>query len=97
MHRRSRSADGSATSELGELRQRGFNRLYQNGKIVEFSSPESLLELDFSQPLFILIDRIVVSRRRGAGCGRAETGYRESGEVVFEVVPRATDDPPECQ
>ena len=46
---------------LGELRQRGFNRLYQNGNIVEFSTPESLLELDFSQPIFVLIDRIVVS------------------------------------
>ena len=78
---------------LGELRQRGFNRLYQNGKIVEFSAPESLLELDFSQPLFILIDRIVVSPdARARIVDAAETGYRESGEVIFEVVPRAADD-----
>jgi len=78
---------------LGELRQRGFNRLYQNGKIVEFSTPESLLELDFSQPLFILIDRIVVSAdARTRIVDAAETGYRESGEVIFEVAPRATDD-----
>ncbi len=74
---------------LGELRQRGFNRLYQNGKIYEFSTPESLLELDFSQPLFILIDRIVVSAdARARIVDAAETGYREGGEVVFEVVPR---------
>src|SRR6185503_2769761 len=33
---------------LGEIRKRGFNRLFQDGNIVEFSSPESLLELDFS-------------------------------------------------
>ena len=75
---------------LGELRQRGFNRLYQNGKIYEFSTPESLLELDFLQPLFILIDRIVVSTdARARIVDAAETGYREGGEVVFEVVPRA--------
>ncbi|MEO6964802.1 MAG: excinuclease ABC subunit UvrA [Acidobacteriaceae bacterium] len=76
---------------LGELRQRGFNRLYQNGAIYEFSTPESLLELDFSQPLFILIDRIVVSAdARARIVDAAETGYREGGEVVFEVVPRET-------
>ena len=81
---------------LGELRQRGFNRLYQNGKIVEFSAPESLLELDFSQPIFVLIDRIAVSAEaRARVVDAAETGYRESGEVVFEVVPRATDGEPE--
>ena len=54
------------------------------------STPESLLELDFSQPLFILIDRIVVSpEARARIVDAAETGYRESGEVIFEVVPRA--------
>jgi excinuclease ABC subunit A len=74
---------------LGELRQRGFNRLYQNGRIVEFSTPESLLELDFSQPVFVLIDRIVVSlAARARIVDAAETGYRESGEIVFETVPR---------
>ena len=78
---------------LGELRQRGFNRLYQNGRIVEFSTPESLLELDFSQPVFVLIDRIVVSpRARSRIVDAAETGYRESGEIVFETVPRFGDD-----
>jgi excinuclease ABC subunit A len=73
---------------LGELRQRGFNRLYQNGNIYEFSTPESLLELDFSKPLYILIDRIVVSPdARARIVDAAETGYRESGEVIFEIVP----------
>ena len=79
---------------LGELRHRGFNRLYQNGKIYEFSTPESLLELDFSQPLFALIDRIVVTpEARARIVDAAESGYRESGEVIFEVVsPPAADD-----
>src|SRR5580698_3822070 len=35
-------------ARLTELRANGFNRLYQHGQIFEFSSPESLLEIDFS-------------------------------------------------
>jgi excinuclease ABC subunit A len=46
----------SLKDRLGELRKRGFNRLYQSGRIVEFSTPESLLELDFAQPIFVLVD-----------------------------------------
>ena len=80
---------------LGELRQRGFNRLYQNGKIVEFSTPESLLELDFTQPLYVLIDRIVVSAdARTRIVDAAETGYRESGEVLFETAASASQNGP---
>ncbi|HEY9136991.1 MAG TPA: excinuclease ABC subunit A, partial [Terriglobus sp.] len=46
---------------LVELRRRGFNRLFQNGNIVEFSTPESLLELNFAQPIYVLADRLSVS------------------------------------
>ncbi len=46
----------SLKERLTELRRRGYNRLYQNGRIVEFSAPESLLELDFNAPIFVLID-----------------------------------------
>jgi excinuclease ABC subunit A len=74
---------------LGELRRRGYNRLYQAGKIVEFSTPESLLELDFAQPIFVLIDRLAISPDSRARIVDAiETGYRESGEVQFHTVPR---------
>jgi excinuclease ABC subunit A len=79
---------------LTELRRRGYNRLYQQaageaGKIVEFSTPESLLELDFSQPIFILIDRLALSPNvRSRIVDAIETGYRESGEVRFYTVPR---------
>ena len=72
---------------LGELRKRGFNRLYQRGKIVEFAAPESLLDLDFTQPVFALVDRLVVSaENRARIVDSAETGYRESGEIVYEIV-----------
>ena len=74
---------------LTDLRARGFNRLYQQNRIFEFSSPESLLEIDFTQPVFILVDRIAVStENRARIVDAAEIGYRESGEIVFEIVPR---------
>jgi len=74
---------------LADLRKRGFNRLYQNGNIYEFSTPESLLEIDFALPVFVLVDRIVVaSDNRARIVDAAEIGYRESGEVLFEVVGR---------
>jgi excinuclease ABC subunit A len=74
---------------LTELRRRGYNRLYQAGRIVEFSTPESLLELDFSQPIFVLIDRLAISAEiRSRIVDAIETGYRESGEVQFHTVPR---------
>ena len=76
-------------SRLGELRQRGFNRLYQNGNIYEFSSPESLLEINFGEPLFVLVDRIVFGPdQRARIIDALEIGYRESGEAIFEIVPR---------
>src|ERR1039458_2763594 len=82
---------------LTELRRRGYNRLYQQidnqpGKIVEFSTPESLLELDFSQPIFVLIDRLALSPGiRSRIVDAIETGYRESGEIQFHTVPRAVE------
>jgi len=79
----------SLKERLAELRRRGYNRLYQGGKIVEFSTPESLLELDFTQPIFVLIDRLSISPDSRARIVDAiETGYRESGEVQFHTAPR---------
>jgi excinuclease ABC subunit A len=79
----------SLKERLTELRRRGYNRLFQNGRIVEFSTPESLLELDFSQPIFVLIDRLAISPEvRARIVDAIETGYRESGEIRFQTVPR---------
>ena len=83
----------SLKDRLTELRRRGYNRLYQSGpegnnKLVEFSTPESLLELDFTQPIFALIDRLSISPESRARIVDAiETGYRESGEVQFHLPP----------
>jgi len=76
-------------ARLSELRASGFNRLYQQGRIVEFSTPESLLDLDFTLPVFVLLDRIAVSvENRSRIVDAAEIAYREGGEVIFEEVPR---------
>jgi excinuclease ABC subunit A len=80
---------------LADLRRRGFNRLYQDEKIYEFSTPESILEVDFSRPVFVLVDRIVVSaENRARIVDAAEIGYRESGEILYEIVPREVSEPP---
>ena len=76
-------------ARLLDLRTRGFNRLYQDGKIFEFSTPESLLDVNFAEPVFVLVDRLVVSPAGRARIVDAiEIAYRESGEVIFEGVPR---------
>ncbi len=76
-------------ARLTDLRASGFNRLYQRDRIFEFSTPESLLDLDFTLPVFVLVDRIVVSAENRARIVDAvEIAYREGGEVIFEVVPR---------
>src|SRR4029077_19824555 len=80
---------------LLDLRTRGFNRLYQNGQIFEFSTPESLLDIDFGAPVFVLVDRLVVAAdARTRIVDAIEIAYRESGEVIFESAPR-DDEPPQ--
>ena len=67
------------------LRARGFNRLFQNGKTFEFSAPESLLEINFDIPLFILVDRLAIRPDLHSRLvDTVEICYRESGEIIFE-------------
>ncbi len=70
---------------LFELRKKGFNRLFQSGRLFEFSTPESLLDIDFSQPLYVLVDRIAISPDLHQRLvDTVEICYREAGEIVFE-------------
>ena len=70
---------------LFELRGKGFNRLFQNGRMFEFSSPESLLDIDFAQPLYTLVDRLVIGPElHQRVVDSIEIAYREAGEVIFE-------------
>jgi excinuclease ABC subunit A len=73
-------------TRLFDLRKAGFNRLYQAGEVFEFSTPESLLDISFAEPVFVLVDRLVVSAEaRTRVVDAIETAYRESGEVIFET------------
>ncbi len=79
-------------ARLLELRTGGFNRLYQTGKIYEFSTPESLLDLDFTLPVFVLVDRIVIDdENRSRIVDATEIAYREASEVIFEEALRASE------
>jgi excinuclease ABC subunit A len=77
-------------TRLFDLRKAGFNRLYQEGQVFEFSTPESLLDVHFDQPVFVLVDRLSVSAEaRSRIVDAIETAYRESGEVIFEIAGNA--------
>jgi excinuclease ABC subunit A len=81
--------------KLNDLRARGFNRLYQNGTIFEFSTPESLLDVDFTQPVFLLVDRLVISPDvRARLVDAIEIAYHETGEVIVEVASAVHEDSP---
>ncbi len=73
-------------TRLFDLRKAGFNRLYQAGEVFEFSTPESLLDINFAEPVYVLVDRLVVSAEaRTRIVDAIETAYREAGEVIFEL------------
>src|SRR6185312_10980555 len=72
-------------ARLADLRGRGFQRLWQSGRTFEFGAPETLLDLDRTQPIFVVADRVVVEPDARARLVEAiETGYREAGEAVVE-------------
>ena len=72
---------------LSDLKRRGFRRIYQNGQIFEYSQPESLLDVDFSKPAFVLVDRLKIAPDiRQRLIDSVEICFREnSGEVILEV------------
>jgi excinuclease ABC subunit A len=78
---------------LGALQRRGFQRLYQAGRVHEFSSPETLLDVDFSQPVYVVVDRLAIdSEMRSRLVDSVEICYREGrGETILEFVPEAGD------
>ncbi len=77
---------------LFDLRKRGFSRLFQKSRVFEFSTPESLLEIDFKEPVFVLADRLAINddvRNDPAFRQRlidaVESCYREGGESIWEM------------
>ncbi len=80
--------DDALKQRLADLRARGYNRLFQDGAVFEFSTPESLLDIDFAKPLFALVDRLSISpEMRERAVDAVEIAFRESGEVLFESAP----------
>jgi excinuclease ABC subunit A len=70
---------------LFELRKKGFTRLFQDGRVFEFSTPESLLDIDFSRTVYVLVDRISIQPDLHQRLvDTIEICYREAGEVLFE-------------
>ena len=82
---------------LVELQKRGFTRLVQEGKVYEFSSPEALLDVDFSKPVWVLVDRLAVrAESRSRLADAIEICYREGhGEAVLDFVSEADGAQPE--
>jgi len=82
---------------LGEIQKRGFGRLYQDGQVHEFSSPETLLDIDFSKPVLVLVDRLSVNPgSRSRLIDSLEICYREGGgEAILEFIPEANGHPSE--
>ena len=79
--------DDAVKRRLFSLRQSGFNRLYQTGRVFEFSTPESLLEIDFARSVYVLVDRLELSPEiRQRLIDSLELCYREGGEAVIEFV-----------
>ena len=76
---------------LVELQKRGFNRLYQAGRVHEFSSPETLLDVDFAKPVYVLVDRLAVNpESRSRLVDSIEICYREGqGEAILEFITDA--------
>ena len=74
-------------SYLGDLKRRGFARIYQEGKVFEYSQPESLLDVDFKKAAFVLVDRLkTAADMRQRLIDSVEICFRESGgEVLLEI------------
>jgi excinuclease ABC subunit A len=84
----SRPTPDAIRQTLISLRKRGFNRLYQSGRVFEFSTPEELLDVDFGKPVYVLVDRLVLSPEiRSRLMDSIEICYREGrGEAILEFV-----------
>lgn len=82
---------------LTNLQKRGFNRLFQDGRIYEFSSPETLLDVKFAKPVYVLVDRLALDPEiRSRLMDSIEICYREGrGEAILEFASDAAGAQPE--
>ena len=72
-------------ARLAQLRDRGYRRLFQNGTVFDFSTPEPLLDIDFGSVVYVLVGRIAIARDiRERVAEAVEIAYGECGEVLFQ-------------
>lgn len=90
------ATDAALKARLFSMRQQGFNRLYQEASVFEFSTPESLLEINFDKPVFVLVDRLATSLEiRQRLIDSVELCFHEAGEVVLEFAANQPGTEPE--
>jgi len=84
---RSNVPQAEMAAYLADIKRRGFGRIYQDGKVFEYSQPESLIDVDFKKPAFVLVDRLKVAPDvRQRLIDSIEVCFRESGgEVLLEI------------
>ncbi|MFY9527605.1 MAG: excinuclease ABC subunit UvrA [Candidatus Acidiferrales bacterium] len=92
-----RPTQDSIRQALSSLQKRGFQRLYQDGRVFEFSSPETLLDVDFTRPVFVVVDRLTLEPEARARLRDSiEICYREGrGEAIMEFVGSEPGNKPE--
>ena len=79
------AASAALRDALVALQRRGFNRMYQDGRVFEFASPETLLDVAFRRPAFVLVDRLALEPEvRSRLMDSIEICYREAGEAILE-------------
>jgi excinuclease ABC subunit A len=91
MRKTSRPGAEAIRLALLNLRKRGFNRLFQAGRVFEFATPEELLDVAFTKPVYVLVDRLALSQEiRSRLMDSIEICYREGrGEAILEFVSEA--------
>src|SRR5688572_28103353 len=84
---RSTTSPEERATYLADIKRRGFGRIYQDGKVFEYAQPESLLDVDFTRPAFVLVDRLRTAPDiRQRLIDSIEVCFRESGgEVLLEI------------
>ena len=97
IRRPARPSGEAIRAALADLQKRGFNRLYQDGRTYEFSSPETLLDLNFALPVYVMVDRLALEpESRSRLMDSIEICYREGrGEAILEFVPENPGEQPE--
>jgi excinuclease ABC subunit A len=81
------SEDTRIKAHLMSLMQRGFTRLYKDGRIIDLQTPDSYTESNFNNT-FVLVDRLIVREDvRARLTDSIETCYQDGhGQAIIETV-----------